>query len=302
MGKPRSEKPLDTTTEVETPEHVRFRYQISGPGRRLFAYAIDLLVRGGVVLGFAILASVAGLAGIADASMGVLLVIWFVVEWFYYVFWELVWSGRTPGKRALSLRVLSDTGHPLRFGQSFLRNLLRAVDFWPTWHVGGVEVPTYVVAAVAMGRDARFRRLGDLAAGTMVVVEERVFVERPLAIVPPPSAQELSSLPQRIPLSGDELEALELFLRRADRLPPGRIHELAEMVAPVFGARIGIGTIRDPFRFLQIVLARTRGIPAGPSYPAVHQPPPGPAPFGAVGWRPPGAHGPAPPTGPWRQA
>ncbi|MBL9027163.1 MAG: RDD family protein [Myxococcales bacterium] len=297
MGKPRSEKPLDTTTEVETPEHVRFRYQVSGPGRRLLAYVIDLLVRGGVVLAFAILASVAGFAGIGDASTGVLLVIWFLIEWFYYVFWELVWSGRTPGKRALSLRVLSDTGHPLRFGQSFLRNLLRAVDFWPTWHVGqGLEVPTYVVAAVAMGRDARFRRLGDLAAGTMVVVEERVFVERPLVILPPPSAQELSSLPQRIPLSGEELEALELFLRRADRLPPGRIRELAELVAPIFGARIGIGAIRDPFRFLQVVFARTRGIPASPDYPVMNHPPPGPVPFGMVGWQRPG-HG----AGPWRQ-
>lgn len=298
MGKPRSEKPLDTTTEIETPEHVRFRYHVAGPGRRFFAYLVDLMVRAMVVGAFAIAASVAGVASDAlEASTGFVLLVWFLVEWFYYVFWELVWSGRTPGKRALSLRVLSDTGHPLRFGQSFLRNLLRAVDFWPTWTVAqALQVPTYAVAGVAMGSDGRFRRLGDLAAGTMVVVEERVFVESPLVIHPPPSAKELASLPQRLPLSGDEIEALELFLRRADRLPPGRVHELAEMVAPVFGGRIGVGKIRDPFRFLQIVFARVRGIAAAAEQPARPPPPQGQVPFGMVGWRPQGHAQP-----PWRQ-
>jgi hypothetical protein len=136
-----------------------------------------------------------------------------------------------------------------------------------------------------MGRDPRFRRLGDLAASTMVVVEERVFVEQALVIQPPPTAKELASLPQRLPLSGDELEALELFLRRAHKLPPFRVHELAEMVAPTFGARIGIGSIRDPFRFLQVLFARARGIAAAPERPAPRRSPPGPAPFGSAEWQ-----------------
>jgi len=299
MGKPRLERPLDTTTEVETPEHVRFRYQVAGPGRRLYAYLIDVLIRVAIIVVFWIVAGIGGLVGdLPGLSMGVVLLVWFVVEWFYYVLWEVAWSGRTPGKRVFSLRVLSDTGHPLRVGQSLIRNLLRSVDFWPAWQpipaAPFLQAPTYVVGGVTMGRDPRFRRLGDLAAGTMVVVEERVFVEQALVIHPPPTARELASLPQRLPLSGDEIEALELFLRRAHKLPPLRVHELAEMVAPTFGARVGIGSIRDPFRFLQVLFARARGVAAAPE----HRPPPpapqGPAAFGSVGFRP---HHPTHPAG-----
>ncbi len=301
MTREEASQPLDTTTSVETPEHVRFRYHVAGPGRRAFAYLLDLLVRAGIFLLFALLAYSGGLltAGI-DAAHGLILVVWFVLEWFYYVLFELLWSGRTLGKRAMRLRVLADTGHPLRFGQSFLRNLLRAADLLPAPALfGAFALPTYALGTLVMARDERFRRLGDLAAGTMVVVEERAFVGRPLWIQPPPSAAELASLPQRLPISGEELEALELFLRREDRLPPGRVHELAEMVAPVFGARLGVLPIRDPVRFLKVVYARARALPAGQPQVA-QQPwmPGGPAPFGAVG------HVPVPPqaAGPvWQQ-
>lgn len=304
MGKPRLAQPLDTTTEVETPEHVRFRYHVAGPGRRVFAYAIDLGIRALILLAFVIVAYVGGFAvDSIDASTGLVLIVWFALEWFYYVFWEALWSGRTPGKRALALRVLSDTGHPLRLGQSFLRNLLRAVDFWPMFHPSPIaapalELPTYGVGIVSMSRDGRFRRLGDLVAGTMVVVEARAFVERALVIHPPPSARELASLPHRLPLSGDELDAVEVFLRREHKLPPARAHELAEMIAPTFGARIGIGSIQDPVRFLKVLYARARGIPAAPEHPQHHTPPPGPygqhhqpVPFGSAGWRPPAPQG-----------
>jgi uncharacterized RDD family membrane protein YckC len=290
MGKPRAQQPLDTTTEVETPEHVRFRYHVAGPGRRVFAFLIDLVIRFAILFVFFIVASIAGFdADFEQASVGVILVVYFVVEWFYYVFFEFLWSGRTPGKRAFDLRVVSDTGHPIRLGQSFLRNLIRAVDFWPTMPVSPgmmLELPTYAVGTVAMSRDGRYRRLGDLVAGTMVVVEERTFVQAPLVIHPPPSARELASLPQRLPLSGEELEALELFLRRENKLHPARSLELAEMIAPAIGARLGIGNIRDPVRFLQVLYARARGIPAAAEQP---QAPPGPRqtfPFGAVGQYP----------------
>ncbi|NUO53706.1 MAG: RDD family protein, partial [Polyangiaceae bacterium] len=280
-----------------------------------FAYGIDLVIRVLILVAFVIVAIVGNLmAGVDDASTGLLLVVWFVLEWFYYVFWETLWSGRTPGKRALALRVLSDTGHPLRLGQSFLRNLLRAVDLFPTFQpfpsVPGLDLPTYGVGTVSMARDGRFRRLGDLVAGTMVVVEARAYVEGALVIHPPPSARELASLPQRLPLSGEEIDAVEVFLRREHKLPPARAHELAEMIAPTFGARIGIGSIRDPVRFLKVLYARARGIQAAPEQPQRHGQNPyqqgpyqqghpqqghpqqghqqqGPAPFGTPGWRPP---------------
>jgi hypothetical protein len=178
----------------------------------------------------------------------VVLVVVFLVEWVYYVLFEALWSGRTPGKRVLSLRVVTEGGHPLRFGDSLLRNLVRAADILPF---------AYAIGLVVMGRDARFRRLGDLVAGTLVIHEHEVVLAAPLRLVPPPTHAELGALPQRLPLSGDEVDAIELFLRRASALAPLRAAELADMVAPVFARRLGI-RYADPTRFLGVLHYRAR--------------------------------------------
>lgn len=239
-------EPLDTTVEIETPEHVRFRYHVAGPAKRALAYLIDLFLRGVIVAAIGFILALGGLAGgesLAQASMGIVLFVLWLIDWTYYVLFETLWSGRTPGKKALSLRVISESGHPLRFWDSVLRNLIRAADFLPF---------AYAIGVVVMGRDPRFRRLGDIAAGTIVIVEERSQVEGPLVLDPPPSVAELRALPQRLPLSGDELDAIELFLRRAGKLSRGRELELAEMAAPIFAARIGL-RYRDAPRLLAVL-------------------------------------------------
>lgn len=249
-------EPLDTTTEIETPEHVRFRYQVAGPAKRALAYLIDALVRAAIVMAAAVVVMLAGVASgdaFRSASTGVLLLVFFVVEWGYYVFFETIWSGRTPGKRALSLRVVTEGGQPLRFTDSLLRNLVRGADYLPPWWILG----TYAVGLVVMGRDPRFRRLGDLAAGTLVIAEERHAVAGPLELSPPPTAAELKNIPQRVPLTGEELDAIELFLRRVGKLSPARENELAEMVAPAFARRIGV-RYKDATRFLGLLHHRAR--------------------------------------------
>jgi uncharacterized RDD family membrane protein YckC len=249
--------PIDTSTDVETPEHVRFQHQLAGPAVRALAWLIDLLIRAAILLVLLMIAAIAGVAAgteLRGLSFGVMALVYFVIEWGYYVFWETIWSGRSPGKRALRLRVITDTGRPLHFLDSVLRNLVRAADWLPYMYALGV---------VVMGRDRRFRRLGDLAAGTMVVVEERHQVSDPLYIHPPPTARELASLPQRIPLSGDELEALELYLRRVPRLHPARAEELAEIVAPSLAKRVGVRFRGEARRFLEVLYHRARYGSAG---------------------------------------
>jgi uncharacterized RDD family membrane protein YckC len=238
-------EPLDTTVEIETPEHVRFRYQIAGPAKRAGAYLIDLVVRATIVFIIGLLASISLAVGdaIAQASMGLMLFVAFVVEWVYYVLLETLWSGRSVGKRVFALRVVTEGGHPLRFFDSVLRNLLRAADFLPF---------AYALGLVVMGRDPRFRRLGDLVGGTIVIAEARATVAGPLRLDPPPSPAELRPLPQRLPLSGDELDAIELFLRRAGKLSRAREVELAEIVAPVFARRLGV-RYKDAPRFLGLL-------------------------------------------------
>src|SRR4029079_7777418 len=98
---------------------------------------------------------------------------------------------RSPGKRALSLRVVKEGGYPIGFIDSVLRNLLRGADFLP---IG------YLIGLFAMAADARFRRLGDRVAGTMVVVEERSRVAAPLTLAPPPTPAELDGIRTRAPL------------------------------------------------------------------------------------------------------
>jgi uncharacterized RDD family membrane protein YckC len=238
--------PIDTTAEVETPEHVRFHYPIAGPARRSLAWLIDALIRVGIGLVFALVAGIAGIAigdALSEASGGILLVVAFVLEWGYGTFFEAVMNGSTPGKRALGLRVVTEKGHPLRLTDSFLRNLLRAADFLPMGYAVGLTV---------MGRDARFRRLGDMVAGTMVIVLDRSDVAAPIRIDPPPTEKELRGIPQRLPLSGDDLDAIELFLRRKGSLGPAREEELAAMVAPIYARRLGV-RYKEASRFLALL-------------------------------------------------
>lgn len=241
--------PLDTTAEVETPEHVRFSYQLAGPSRRALAYLVDSVIRGAIFLAVAIVASVAGAfdeGGLGGMSMGLGLILLFVLEWGYFAAFEVLWSGRTPGKKAMQIRVVREEGVPLSVLDAVLRNLLRAADFLPFG---------YAIGLVVMGGDARFRRLGDLVAGTMVVTERRQGYAAPLKIHPPPTDKELAGLPSRPPLDRDDLDAIELFLRRLGTLAPLRELELAEMIAPVYAKRMGV-RYRDPTRFLALLYHR----------------------------------------------
>jgi hypothetical protein len=144
---------------------------------------------------------------------------------------ETLMGGRSFGKRALRLRVVRQDGRPLGFGDSLLRNLLRAADFLPMG---------YAIGLLVMGRDPMFRRLGDMVAGTIVVSEQAPRAARPVRMASPPTAKELSRLPDRPELSAAELEAIELFLRREGQLSPMREDELAEIVAPIFARRMQV--------------------------------------------------------------
>ena len=236
---------LDNTVEVETPEHVRFRFHVAGPTRRAWAYLIDLLVRLAILLVVEIVLVLATgrhlAAGKAITSSGTLVSL-FLLEWGYFVAFEAIWNGTTPGKRALHLRVVKAGGYPLSFMDAVLRNLLRTADFLP---VG------YLLGLVAMTWDGRFARLGDRAAGTMVVIEDPVRAASSIKLDPPATAAEVAPFPHRMVLPLPEREAIELLLRRRD-LSPARRQELAAILAPVIERRLGVTSV-DPVRFLALV-------------------------------------------------
>lgn len=253
---------LDNTAEVETPEHVRFRYRVAGPARRGLAYLVDLILRAVVLVLLWVLLALASPKSVDDQRFGsgIILMAAFILEWGYYVVFEMSWSGRTPGKRLLRLRTITVGGHPLGFVDSLLRNLLRAADFLPAG---------YALGLLCMAADDRFRRLGDRVAGTMVVLEDAATLPRPLVLSPPASAEELSLLPSRPRLSAWERESLELFLRRTD-LGPARRQELADMVAPALSRRLGVPPM-DPVRFLALLQHTLHGQHGAHAHPGSHQ-------------------------------
>lgn len=241
---------LDTIAAIDSPEQVRFEYRLAGPARRGLAYAIDLLVKLAVLFVLALLLVLGGVSGddFEGWTLGVFALAAFAMEWGYGVAFEALGSGRTPGKRALQLRVVKEGGHPINLTDALLRNLLRAADFLPSG---------YALGAVVMGLDPRFRRLGDLVAGTMVVVEERAHVGSAVRLRPAPTADELAAMPAAARLSAPERDALELFVRRLDRLGPARADELAELVLPRFADRLPASLAkRSPARSLALLHLR----------------------------------------------
>jgi uncharacterized RDD family membrane protein YckC len=156
------------------------------------------------------------LGGLGTALM---LIGFFLIEWFYPVVFE-VQSGATPGKRAMGIHVIQDNGTPVTPSASVIRNFLRTVDFLPFLYPTGL---------LTMLVNRRFKRLGDLAAGTLVVYRD-IQEKRDL----PPQA--LASKPP-IELSESEQLTLLAFAERGERLSLGRRQELAELLAEQTGLR-----------------------------------------------------------------
>lgn len=240
---------LDTTSTIETPERVRFRHRVAGPGRRAAAWGIDVLIQafalslaGAVAAGF-------GVLGLGGAGMGAWLLGLFFVQWFYGAIFETVLAGRTPGKWAMRLRVVTGSGAPARLPQFVLRNLLRGADFLPAGYGVGVAVMTV---------DPSLRRLGDLVAGTVVVDERPTTVLDRAPISPPVSDAERQALPARVELTRDELAAIEAWLRRRSQLTPERAEELAALFAP---AVAGLGVDAPTAgRAITLAYARATGL------------------------------------------
>lgn len=192
---------------------------MAGLPARFIAAALDQIVRG---LVYSVASAVFGILG--EVGVGLVLILMFVGEWFYPVFFEVLWGGATPGKRALGLAVLHDDGTPVSWTASMVRNLMRAVDFLPLFYGFGI-------VSLLVSRD--FKRLGDLAAGTVVVYREK---SRPL-----PQTAMAKPRPVPLPLSAEEQRAVVDFAERLSSWSPDRSRELAGLAAPLTGVASGAG-------------------------------------------------------------
>ncbi len=197
----RGEQQLDTRVEIVTPENIAFHYRVAGPFRRLPAYLLDCLLRALFMLaiGFGLFFTFGSL-GAGGVAVGIIAVTWFVLSWFYGGLFETFWNGQTPGKYLLHLRVLTVDGEPIAAWQAVLRNILRAADALPLVALPGMDprhsyLPLYMFGFFACLATRRYQRLGDLVAGTMVVVEQRDL----LGGVVPVADREVIDLAGRLP-------------------------------------------------------------------------------------------------------
>ncbi len=221
---------LDTTIRLITPERVAFQYPLAGPFRRSVAYLVDLLVLGLLVLLGSIIAGILSL-GSASGS-GIILAFCFALNWGYGIFCESVFHGQTAGKRALGIRVVTDQGVPISATQAAVRNIVGTFD--------GPFPFIYLPGLASMLATRKFQRLGDLAAGTMVVVEETRRGLRMPRVSEPGVEELLAYLPARVAAGSELARALSDYVRHRGRFGRNRREEMAAHLAGAIREQYGL--------------------------------------------------------------
>lgn len=231
---------LDTIQSIELAEGVEVRLRAAGPFLRAGAVLIDWGVQFAILAGLYIVAMILGMAAGDGVSRGVSSLVLFFLTWWFPVFFECGKHGATPGKRAMGLRVVQTSGSPITFGQAVLRNFLKFIDGCPALVITGFPfpIPTMAAGLASCLATRRFQRLGDLAAGT-VVVYDRV-VQDPVIQAPPP----MEPVAPRAVLRPDEVQAVTAFRERAFLWSEGRRAEIADHAAELTGAKGSAGATR----------------------------------------------------------
>jgi uncharacterized RDD family membrane protein YckC len=214
---------LDTIYTVNTPEGIALQLSPAGPVPRLLAWALDLLIRALLNTVLFIMLATLGKMGI-----GIAMILAFLLEWFYPVYFELRQQGQTPGKKMLDLYVAQADASPITVSASLIRNLLRVVDFLPL---------LYGFGFASMMLNRRFQRLGDLAANTVVLHKSHRKAHQ----------HSIDADPVRpdVTLTLIEQQAIILFAQRSHTLTTARQDELARMTGTLVAQQ------QDPTHWLQ---------------------------------------------------
>jgi uncharacterized RDD family membrane protein YckC/uncharacterized membrane protein SpoIIM required for sporulation len=250
---------LDQQIDIETPEQVVLSYTVAGIGSRTVAALIDYGIC--VALFFAIwiaLDAFLTVRGSAPWVTALLIIGGFTVIWGYYVLFEALWDGQTPGKRRMGLRVVRDGGYSITFSASAVRNLVRAIDMQP--------LPFYGVGILSVLLSRSGKRLGDYAAGTFVVRERALVMAAP-ASAPQSASPSVSPVAVAAALlNDDEFSLLERFVQRRGTLEPERRAQFTSDLAARFRPRMLAYAGSDPAFLIALFeserAARARGAAA----------------------------------------
>jgi uncharacterized RDD family membrane protein YckC len=234
---------LDDRVTIATPEGIELELILAGIGSRFAATLLDVVVQLGAIFALAI---VLGPLGSSGYVVAVYLVAVFVILFAYDIVLETWNRGRTIGKLAAGLRVVRVGGEAEGFLTAAVRNFLRIVDFLPAF---------YVVGVISILSTRRNQRLGDLAAGTLVVRERRPAVAAGAAYLPPPAAAPYLEWDVSA-VSAEDVATLRQFLERRLSLSPGaRAHLANDLAARVRPKVVGAPDGWHPESFLEGVVA-----------------------------------------------
>lgn len=201
---------------IETPEQTRLEFSVAGIGSRFLALAIDTLILVVLIAAVLLVAIILGTSGVLNFfrqgpvwALAFLLVLAFALYFGYFALFEILWNGQTPGKRAIGIRVIKETGRPLAPAEAIARNLLRIIDQLPAFYAVGVVIAMF---------NSLNKRIGDFVAGSIVVREQSFRAAKPIWY-------DTSKTPLQSPLgahklSADDLSLIDAFLHRRDDLAP----------------------------------------------------------------------------------
>ena len=219
---------------VVTPENVTIEYELAGIASRTGAAVVDLLIQClailvaiGIYLGLEMLLHFS----IASWPTAIMIVLGFLLWWGYYAFFETIWSGQTPGKRSLRLRAVKYGGTPVDVSSAVIRSLIRVID-----------IGLLFIGVVSMLVTSKTQRLGDLAAGT-IVVKERSEWQGDLDQPTFTAAQDCpeAALVKNIELvTPDQFDTIKRFLERGVELQPHVREQLAAKITGPLMAHLGI--------------------------------------------------------------
>ena len=215
---------------IDTPESVRFTFEVADLGARALGAFVDGLIRFVTLM---LVITGMPLFGFTFRFTVPIVVTVFVLQWVYFTAFELAWHGQTPGKRVAGIRVIRNGGYPLGFLGAMVRNLVRVIDMLPG---------PYGIGLTVAFLDPKRRRLGDLVAGTLVVrVREPALASFARRGSPPPPGAAWARWLAGIQLDGIDRELIHGYLdRRGGLEPEARLRVRAELVESA------IARLQDP--------------------------------------------------------
>jgi uncharacterized RDD family membrane protein YckC len=266
------------THYIDTPEQVELAYSVAGVGSRFVAALLDGLILGAFFLVEVLALVVIGAAGMVSPAAGAVaenaakwfmafvIFVNFAIVWGYFALFEAYWHGQTPGKRAMKLRVIKDSGRQITLFEALARNLLRVVDYLPS---------LYLVGVITMLCNKRNQRLGDLAAGTLVVHERLdeaslLYGTGTVGFAAQPGAQETvlpwgQAVTAMFPadavakLGTQDLVVIETFFSRMLDLPMETRAAVAYRMVTQMTAKMGVGVPEgNPERALESMAYQMR--------------------------------------------